>query len=93
MTDRLSDEEIGARVREFVEAGDDGDLRLLVFHETVPTVPGPLGVLLRQIAHAHNEYETARELYGTTEGEANRLFPVIQDAVALVESMRDGGAT
>lgn len=90
MNDRLTDEEIGARVREFVESGDDSDLRLLVFHEAVPAMAGPLGVLLRQIASAHNEYEKAREGYGTTEGEPNRWFPVIEDAMALVESMRDG---
>lgn len=92
MTGRAGDEEIGARVREFVEAGEVDDFRMLAFHATVGDIPGQLGVLLREIAHAHDGYEEARTQYGTTEGEANRLFAVLGEAMTLVEEDAGRGA-
>jgi hypothetical protein len=66
-------------------------LRRMEFHDRVPDIPNPLGALLRQVAHAHNEYEKAFDGYGTTEGEPRRWMPVLDEAVSLVEWMRDGG--
>lgn len=93
MTDRPTDEEVGARIREFVEAGEAGDFRLLAFHATVADVPGPVGSLLRAIAHAHNGYEEARTYYGTTEGEANRLFAILDEAMSVLDAYRAGGVS
>lgn len=90
MVDKPSDEEVGARVREFVEAGEAGDFRLWAFHEQVKDVPGPVGSLLRMIAQVHDCYEEARALYGTTEGEANRLFAILEEAMAVLEAIRAG---
>jgi hypothetical protein len=69
---------------------DADDCRLIAFFESVGDVEGPVGELLRQVAHAYSQYQVARENYGTTEGEAVRLGWVLADAMALVESMRDG---
>lgn len=90
MTDRPSDAEVGARIRELVEAGDVGDFRVLAFHASVAEVPGPVGSLLRAIAHAHDSYEESRALYGTTEGEATRLFAVLDEAMSVVDAWRAG---
>lgn len=90
MSDRPSDEEVGARIREVVEAGESADFRLLAFHTSVTDVPGPVGSLLRAIAHAHDSYEESRVLYGTTEGEANRLFAVLDEAMSVVDAWRAG---
>lgn len=90
MADKPSDEEIGARIREFVELGEGSDFRLLAFHEQVKDVPGPVGALLRMIAQVHDCYEEARALYGTTEGEANRLFAVLEEAMSVLDAIRAG---
>ncbi len=91
MTDnKPNDEEVGARIRELVELGEVGDLRIIAFHESVSDVPGPVGSLLRMIAHVHNCYEEARALYGTTEGEANRLFAVLEEAMSTLDAVRAG---
>lgn len=85
-----SDEEVGARIREIVEQGETGDLRIIAFHESVAEVPGPVGSLLRMVAHVHNCFEEARALYGTTEGEANRLFAVLEEAMSTLDAYRAG---
>jgi hypothetical protein len=87
-----SDEEIGAHIREMVADGDRDELRLMVFHEHVQDIPGLVGELLRQIAHAHSEFRLAVHAGGTTAGEETRLFGVLDSAVALADSLRDGGA-
>lgn len=69
---------------------DDEAFRLLKFHALVPDVEGPVGSLLRMIAHVHNAFEEAKSLYGTTEGEANRLFAVLEEAMSTLEWLREG---
>lgn len=80
-----SDEEIGAHLRALVAEGEDFEFRTVAFHESILTYPGPVGVLLRQIAHAHNSWDEARRAGGTTEGEETRLLHILDDAMALVE--------
>lgn len=76
---------------------DTDDCRLIQFYESIGDIQGPAGPLLRQIAHTYSQYQVARELYGTTEGEGVRLGWVLEDAMALAESMaesmRAGGAS
>lgn len=86
----MSDEQVGAHIRELVAEGDRDEMRLMSFHEHVQLVPGPVGELLRQVAHAHNEFVTAVHQGGTTVGEETRLFGVLDVAVSMVERWRDG---
>jgi hypothetical protein len=74
------------------EAENDAEvLSRMEFHDLVRDVPSPWGPLLRQVAHAHNEFEKARAQYGTTEGEPRRWIPVLDEAItALAESRRAG---
>lgn len=80
-----SDEEIGAHLRALVAEGEDFEFRTVAFHESIRDYPGPVGVLLRQIAHAHNSWDESRRAGGTTEGEETRLLHILDDAMALVE--------
>jgi hypothetical protein len=85
------DDEVLALLREAADQWDAEALEQIEFHERVKDLPGPAGALLRQIAHAHNEYEDARTQYGTTEGEPRRWMPVVDEAVALARLLVDGG--
>lgn len=85
------DDEVLALLRDAADQWDAEAMQRIEFHERARALTGPLGVLLRQIAHAHNGYEEARTRYGTTEGEPQRWMPVLDEAVALVEYLRDGG--
>lgn len=91
MTEPNDDAAVGAFVRELVSEGDDDELRLMSFHEHVQSVPGPVGELLRQVAHAHDGFVAAVHQGGTTAGEETRLFGVLDVAVSLVERWKDGG--
>lgn len=85
------DDEVMALLRDAANQWEAEALQRLEFHERVNDIPGPVGALLRQIADAHNGYEEARTVLGTTEGEAARFFPVLDEAVAVAAWLRDGG--
>ena len=85
MSDRLNNDKIMALLEEEAGRAVLNELRVSCFHAAVQAIPGKLGVLLRQIAHAHTEFEKAREAYGTTEGESVRLSAIVDDAMELVE--------
>lgn len=93
MIDRPSDEEIAGFLRTAAAEANADSLRMIEFHETIAVITGPVGELLREIAHAHNEYETARNGYGTTEGEGVRLGWVLDAAVKVAARLRPGGVS
>lgn len=64
--------------------------RALLFKATVNQVEGPLGALLRQIAHAHNEFEAAEKFGGVTVGEETRINGVLDEAMSTLNWL--GGA-
>lgn len=93
MNDWIGVEALATQLKQAAVQQDVGDCRLIQFYESIGDIEGPVGPLLRQIAHTYSQYQVARELYGTTEGEGVRLGWVLEDAMTLAESMRAGGAS
>ncbi|MGB3443843.1 MAG: hypothetical protein WBA97_34330 [Actinophytocola sp.] len=64
--------------------------RVLVFKAYVQGMPGQLGTLMRQVAHAHNEYLSAELFGGVTVGEETRLNSLLDEAMDTVDWLRAG---
>jgi hypothetical protein len=88
--DHFDDEVVGANVRRAFEDTEQGQARIQQFQDGIREMPGPLGVLLRQIGHAWAEFEAAEELGGTTFGEEVRLRGVLGEAMSTLDWLREG---
>lgn len=77
---------LGAAYQEQVDRND----RIMAFCDAVQEMPGQLGNLLRQIAHAHNEFTAAEQWGGTTVGENIRLAGVIDEAMDAWDWLTEG---
>lgn len=84
------DEEIAATVRDAIEQADAREERVVRFHDTVRDMPGQLGALLRQVAHAHADFVEAERWGGTTVGEETRLNGVLDEAMSTLDWLNEG---
>lgn len=88
--DGFDDDEIGANIRRALDDADAEVARIQAFHDRVRDMPGPLGCLLREVAHAWAEFEAAERLGGTTTGEEIRLRGVLSESMSTLDWLREG---
>lgn len=77
-------------IRRALDESDMEAARIQGFQDRVRDMPGPLGALLRQVAHAWAEFEQAEQLGGTTTGEEIRLRGVLSEAMSTLDWLREG---
>lgn len=88
--DYTADEELNKVLNRNREEIADEDWRLLQFHALVPDAPGQVGSLLRMIAHVHDEFAKSKAHFGTTHGEENRMYSILDEAMSTLEWLRTG---
>lgn len=86
----LNDDEIAANVRRALDDSDAEAARIQAFQDAVRDMPGPLGALLRQVAHAWAEFEQHEQMGGTTAGEEIRLRGVLGEAMSTLDWLTEG---
>lgn len=86
----MNEDEVSANVQRAFEEGAAEARRILAFQDAVREMPGPLGSLLRQVAHAWSDHEQAMEFGGTTAGEEIRLRGVLGEAMSTLDWLREG---
>lgn len=86
----MNDDEVAANVRRAIEEGDAEAARIQRFQTQVRDMPGQLGTLLRQVAHAWAEFESAEQWGGTTTGEEVRLRGLLHEAMSTLDWLREG---
>lgn len=84
------DEEIAATIKDSVHEADARNVRIQAFHDGVRDMPGQLGALLRQVAHAYSDFVSAEGFGGTTSGEETRLNGVLDEAMSTLDWLRAG---
>jgi hypothetical protein len=85
------DRRVADSVRGMIAEGELWEFRLLMFREHALNVGGQIGILMRSVLAAYDSFQEAMLLAGTTAGEETRLFSIVDEAMVLVESLRDGG--
>jgi hypothetical protein len=86
----MTDDEMGANIRRALDESDAETNRIAAFHDHVRDMPGPLGELLREVAHAWSNFEQAEACGGTTTGEEVRLRGVLGSAMSTLDWLREG---
>lgn len=83
-------EDMTATIQGYVDEADARNLRIVAFNDAVREMPGKLGELLRQIAHAYSEFVSVESFGGTTAGEETRLYGVMDEAMSTLDWLQEG---
>jgi hypothetical protein len=86
----FDDDVVAETVRRAIEDADAEEVRIQAFQDRVRDMPGPLGELLREVAHAWADFEQAEAYGGTTTGEEVRLRGVLGGAMSTLDWLREG---
>lgn len=86
----FDDDLVGERVNRMIDEAETEAARIQLFEDRVRDMPGPLGELLREVAHAWSDFEQAEAFGGTTTGEEVRLRGVLGAAMSTLDWLGEG---